>query len=193
MPGITVNTIWGEIAYQLALSAGRPELYDYVKDADKKHVSPGSEALTRLFDDCGPCLVLLDEFVAYAKLFKGVDGLAAGTFDNLISFVQALTEAAKASKNSLVVASIPESEREIGGDAGQEALEAIEHTFGRVESIWKPVTADEGFSVVSRRLFSSSVDEGRRDEVCRAFFEMYRQNPNEFPVADPRPRAISNA
>lgn len=182
MPGITVNTIWGEIAYQLALSAGRPELYDYVKDADKKHVSPGSEALTRLFDDCGPCLVLLDEFVAYAKLFKGVDGLAAGTFDNLISFVQALTEAAKASKNSLVVASIPESEREIGGDAGQEALEAIEHTFGRVESIWKPVTADEGFSVVSRRLFSSSVDEGRRDEVCRAFFEMYRQNPNEFPV-----------
>lgn len=182
MPGITVNTIWGEIAYQLALSAGRPELYDYVKDADKKHVSPGSEALTRLFDDCGPCLVLLDEFVAYAKLFKGVDGLAAGTFDNLISFVQALTEAAKASKNSLVVASIPESEREIGGDAGQEALEAIEHTFGRVESIWKPVTADEGFSVVSRRLFSSTVDEGRRDEVCRAFFEMYRQNPNEFPV-----------
>ena len=36
--------------------------------------------------------------------------------------------------------------------------------------------------MVSRRLFSSSVDEGRRDEVCRAFFEMYRQNPNEFPV-----------
>lgn len=182
MPGITVNTIWGDIAYQLALNAGRPELYDYVKDADKKHVSPGSEALTRLFDDAGPCLVLLDEFVAYAKKFKEVDGLVAGTFDNLITFVQELTEAAKASKNSLVVASIPESEREIGGEAGQEALEAIEHTFGRVESIWKPVTADEGFSVVSRRLFSSVVDDARRDAACQAFFEMYRQNPTEFPV-----------
>lgn len=182
MPGITVNTIWGEIAYQLALSAGKPELYDYVKDADKKHVAPGSEALTRLFDACGPCLVLVDEFVAYAKTIKDADGLAAGTFDNLITFVQQLTEAAKASKNSLVVASIPESEREIGGEAGQEALEAIEHTFGRVESIWKPVTADEGFSVVSRRLFSSVVDEAQRDAVCQAFFEMYRQNSNEFPV-----------
>lgn len=182
MPGVTVNTIWGDIAYQLARNAGKPELYRYVQDADRRHVSPGSETLTQLFDACGPCLVLLDEFVAYAKKFKGAEGLAGGTFDNLITFVQELTEAAKASKNSLVVASIPESEREIGGDAGQEALEAIEHTFGRVESIWKPVTADEGFSVVSRRLFSSRVDKVERDAVCQAFFDMYKENPQEFPV-----------
>ena len=182
MPGVKVNTIWGDIAYQLAKSAGKPELYRYVQEADRRHVSPGSEALTRLFDACGPCLVLLDEFVAYAKKLKDADNLAAGTFDNLITFVQELTEAAKASRSSIVVASIPESEREIGGDAGQEALEAIEHTFGRVESIWKPVTADEGFSVVSRRLFSSHVNERARDAVCRAFCDMYRDNPQDFPI-----------
>lgn len=182
MPGIMVNTLWGHMAYQLAESAGRPELYDYVKDADKKGVSPGSEALTALFDDCGCCLVLMDELVAYAKKIYGVDGLNAGSFDNFITFIQELTEAARASRCSLVVASIPESDNEIGGEAGQRALEQIEHTFGRMEAIWKPVAADEGFEVVRRRLFLDCKDEATRDEVCAAFSKMYNENSSEFPV-----------
>ena len=137
-PGITINTLWGEMAAQLAISAERPELYDYVKESDKKGVSPGSEALKNLFDACAPCLILMDELVAYAKKLYGVSGLPAGSFDNFISFIQEITEAARASKNSLVVASIPESAIEIGGEAGQTALETIEHTFGRMEAIWKP-------------------------------------------------------
>lgn len=64
MPGITISTIWGEMAAQLAESA---KLYDYVKEADKKGVSPGSEALKNLFDAAAPCLILMDELVAYAK------------------------------------------------------------------------------------------------------------------------------
>ena len=35
-PGITISTLWGEMAAQLAASAGDPSLYDFVKDADKK-------------------------------------------------------------------------------------------------------------------------------------------------------------
>ena len=107
MPGITVNTLWGEMAYQLAKDAGIPKLYDMIKDADKKGVSPGSETIKNLFDACGPCVVLIDELVAYAKKLWKVDGLPAGSFDNLISFIQEITEAARASQNSLVVASIP--------------------------------------------------------------------------------------
>lgn len=122
MPGITINTLWGEMAAQLADSAGNSKLYDYVKEADKKGVSPGSEALKNLFDTCAPCLVLMDELVAYAKKLYGANGLPAGTFDNFISFIQEVTEAARASKNILVVASIPESDIEIGGDAGKTAL-----------------------------------------------------------------------
>lgn len=182
MPGIMVNTLWGHMAYQLAESAGRPELYDYVKDADKKGVSPGSAALTELFDDCGCCLVLMDELVAYAKKIYGVDGLNAGSFDNFITFIQELTEAARASKCSLVVASIPESDNEIGGEAGQRALEQIEHTFGRMEAIWKPVAANEGFEVVRRRLFLDCKDDAARDEVCAAFSKMYNENTSDFPV-----------
>lgn len=182
MPGITINTIWGEMAAQLALSAGDLTLYDYVKEADKKGVSPGSETLKRLFDACGPCLVLVDELVAYAKKIYGIQGLPAGSFDNFISFIQELTEAARASKNSLVVASLPESEIEIGGEAGTIALETIEHTFGRMEAIWKPVAASEGFEIVRRRLFLDCQKTDERDMVCEHFSQLYREHPGEFPV-----------
>lgn len=182
MPGITINTIWGEMAAQLAMSAGNLALYDIVKEADKKGVSPGSEAIKELFDAAAPCLVLMDELVAYAKKLYGVSGLPAGSYDNFITFIQEVTEAARASKNSLVVASIPESDNEIGGDAGQIALEAIEHTFGRMEAIWKPVASDEGFEVVRRRLFLPCKNPEARDKVCQTFSQMYNENPNDFPV-----------
>ena len=91
-PGYSVNTIWGEMAYQLVTSAGKPELYaQYIRDADLKGVAPGSENLKNLFNACGPCLILMDELVAYAKTLYGVEGLPAGTFDNFITFIQQIT------------------------------------------------------------------------------------------------------
>lgn len=182
LPGVTVNTLWGEIAAQLAVSAHRPEIYDLIKEADKKAVSPGSETLTKLLDSCGPCLILIDELVAYARKIFGVSGLPAGSFENIITFIQEITEAARASKNSIVVASIPESENEIGGESGQKTLEAIEHTFGRMEAIWKPVAADEGFEIVRRRLFLDCQDVSAREAVCDAYAKMYYESTNDFPI-----------
>jgi predicted AAA+ superfamily ATPase len=182
MPGITINTLWGEITAQLAESTGNPDLYNLIKESDKKGVSPGSETLKNIFDAAAPCIILMDELVAYAKKLYGPSNLPAGTFDNFISFVHEITEAARASKNSLIVASIPESTIEIGGEAGQIALETIEHTFGRMESIWKPVTANEGFEVVRRRLFLDCKNPETRDAVCAAFFAMYNENEGDFPI-----------
>ena len=182
LPGVTVNTIWGEMAAQLAIAANDPKLYDYVKESDKRRVSPGSEVFKNLFDACGPCIVLMDELVAYAKKIYGIDNLPAGSFDNFTTFIQEITEAASASKNSMVVASIPESAIEIGGEAGQKALEAIEHTFGRKESIWKPVAANEGFEVVRRRLFLDCKKPDERDRVCAEFSRLYQENQGDFPI-----------
>ena len=182
LPGVTINTIWGEMAAQLAESAGKPALYDYVKESDKKGVSPGSIALKNLFNACSPCLILMDELVRYANKIYGRTDLPAGTYDNFITFIQELTEAARASKNSLVVVSIPESEIEIGGDAGKTALATIEHTVERVESIWKPVAANEGFEVVRRRLFLNCKKPEDRDAVCAQFSRMYAENHSDFPL-----------
>ncbi|MCH3999398.1 MAG: DUF499 domain-containing protein [Lachnospiraceae bacterium] len=182
-PGYTVSTIWGEMAYQLVTAAGKPDLYaKYIRDSDRKGVSPGSENLKNFFNECGPCLVLMDELVAYARKLYGKTDLPAGTYENFITFVQEITEAARASENSLVVASIPESDIEIGGEAGRGVLETIEHTFGRMESIWKPVAANEGFEVVRRRLFEDCKDVVARDEVCEAFSAMYQENEEDFSI-----------
>lgn len=183
LPGYTVSTIWGEMAYQLVVSAGKPELYaKYIRESDRKGVSPGSENLKNLFNECGPCLILMDELVAYAKKLYGANGLPAGSYDNFVTFIQEVTEAARASENSIVVASIPESDIEIGGDAGKIVLETIEHTFGRMESIWKPVSANEGFEVVRRRLFLDCKNPDARDAVCDSFSKLYRDNATDFPL-----------
>lgn len=182
-PGITIRTLWGEMAAQLAEQAGKPELYELVREADKASVPPGSETLTELLDACGPCVILIDELVAYArKLYSATEKLVAGTFDAVLTFVQELTEAARASRNSLIVAAIPESNIEIGTEGGQEALAFLEHTFGRMEAIWKPVGAEEGFEIVRRRLFLPVQDFAGQLEVCRAFSEMYRDGGPDFPI-----------
>lgn len=182
LPGITIRTLWGEIGAQLAEQAGDTQLYNYVRDADRKGVPPGSEALRSLFDACGPCLILVDELVAYVRKIYGAERLPAGSFAAALTFIQELTEAVRASKNTLLVATIPESDIEVGGQAGLEVLEHIEHTFGRMEAIWKPVGSEEGFEVVRRRLFLRPDQESARDDVCRAFSEMYRST-GDFPIA----------
>ncbi len=180
--GITVRTLWGEIVYQLAKASDNDKLYDLIKESDLKSISPGSSTLREIFDTCGPCLILIDELVAYARKIYEVKGLPAGTFGILMTFVQELTEAVKASKNSLLVASLPESERELVDEGGREALKTIEHYFGRVESIWKPIGAQEGFEVVRRRLFSKCADENAKEDICRRFAAMYSEQNEQFPL-----------
>ena len=92
LQGITIRTLWGEIAAQLAEQTGDPKVYDSVRAADRKGVPPGSDALRALFDACGPCLILIDELVAYARKIYGVEGLPAGSFDAIQTFIQELTE-----------------------------------------------------------------------------------------------------
>ena len=179
--GVTIRTLWGEIGAQLAAGAGNLKLYDHVRKADKNGVPPGSEALRGLLDACGPCLILIDELVAYARKIHGVAGLPAGSFDAVLTFIQELTEAVRASKRAVLVATIPESDIEIGGEAGQKTLERLAHTFGRMEAVWKPVGSEEGFEVVRRRLFLPIEDETARDDVCRAFSRLYRQEGDAFP------------
>jgi len=60
--GTVVRTLWGELAWQL----GGKEAFERVRADDDNATSPG-DALCSLFNDYGPCLVLIDEWVAYAR------------------------------------------------------------------------------------------------------------------------------
>lgn len=180
--GTQIKTLWGELAWQLGNSAGDAKgAYAMFAEEDKQGVSPGSEKLTKLFDEYGPALILIDEWVAYARQIYGKNDLTCGNFDSNVTFVQALTEAAKAAKSTIVVASLPASDIEKGGEYGEIALERIENVFSRVEARWKPASETESFEIVRRRLFQDLTDFSSRDAVCRAFSEMYQENRGDFP------------
>ncbi len=176
----TINTLWGELAWQLLDKEG----FALVADADRQGVSPGSDALRELFTKASPCLILIDEWIAYVRQLYGVSGLRAGSFDANLTFAQALTEAARAVPTAMVVASIPSSDIEIGGEGGREALARLKNTFGRLESAWRPASAEEGFEIVRRRLFQPISDAhlfAARDAAVKAFMDLYDQQRAEFP------------
>ncbi|AFH40281.1 Swt1 family HEPN domain-containing protein [Thermus thermophilus] len=184
--GVVVRTLWGELAYQL----GGVEGYRMVEEEDRTGVAPGSDVLKELFDRFSPALVLIDEWVAFLRNLYGEEGLPAGTFDQNLTFAQALTEAAKRSPRALVVASLPASDAEVGGGGGREALLRLQNVFGRLESVWQPATQDETYEIVRRRLFQPLSAEGYRvrDAVVREYVRYYREHRGEFPseVLEPR-------
>jgi len=176
--GLKVNTLWGELAWQLAGVSG----YALVEQADKDGTSPGKEVLTHLLTQAAPCVILIDELVAYIRQFEPGQQYLGGTFDSNLSFIQALTEALKAVPNALLLASLPESDLEVGGDNGQRVLNSLEKYFARVESVWKPVATEEAFEIVRRRLFDSVGDTVELNAVCQQFADMYKQNGIKFPT-----------
>lgn len=165
----TIRTLWGELAWQL----GKADGYKMVKEADESGTSPGKEILVELLSRFAPCVILMDELVVYIRQFVESQALSGGTYDSNLSFIQSLTEAAKLVPNAVVLASLPESENQAGGQRGVSALKALEAIFNRVQALWKAVAPEEAFEIVRRRLFEQIKDAKARDQVCRAFADAY--------------------
>lgn len=175
---VTANTLWGELAWQL----GGEDGYEMVAASDKDATSPGKDVLSNLFDKYGPAVVLMDETLAYVRQLEPNTTYKGGSYNANLSFLQALTEAASRVPNAMVLASLPESDMEIGDSRAREVLGAVEKYFGRIEAVWKPVGTDEAFEIVRRRLFGPIQDEKVRDEVCRAFAGVYTADAEKFPA-----------
>ncbi len=173
----TVKTLWGELAWQM----GGADAFALVKDADTTGTSPGKKVLADLLARHAPCVVLIDELVAYVRQFAEGQVLSGGSYDTNISFVNALTEAMKLVPNGVLLASLPESEVEAGSQHGVAALRGLEKIFGRTQALWKPVATEEAFEIVRRRLFEPIRDAKSRDAVCRAFADTYIEEGDKMP------------
>src|SRR5262249_23678727 len=170
----TVKSLWGLIAVKL----GGWKAYEKIKASDEARTNPGSEALIPILKEAAPCMILLDEVVAYARNLDGIP------YDGFISFLQSLTEAAKQVAGVLVVGSLPESGAEVGNERGRDALLALEKVFGRVQSAWTPAQGTETFEIIRRRLFQELDTDGvkARDQAVKAFLSYYKNNSGDFPT-----------
>lgn len=188
--GTIVRTLWGELAWQL----GGKNAFERIRADDEKATSPG-DVLRELFNEYGPALILIDEWVAYARQLHDQSDLPGGSFETHFTFAQALTESAKLAKNCLLVISLPASDTsgsphtqaddvEVGGERGRAALDRLRNAVGRVEASWRPASADEGFEIVRRRLFEPLITKDQfvaRDAVAKEFANLYRTQHQEFP------------
>ena len=189
--GTVVKTLWGELAWQL----GGRAAFDKVRQDDERATNPG-DTLRELMNEYGPCLILIDEWVAYARQLHDAADLPAGSFETHFSFAQTLTESARAANCCLLVISLPSSDtatsphaqgedEEVGGLRGRAALARLKNVIGRVESSWTPASTEEGFEIVRRRLFEPLSEREQftaRDNVSRTFADFYRAQQQEFPA-----------
>ncbi len=164
------NTLWGEMAYQL----GGQEAYDMIGEAARNGTSPGGRQLDELFRRFAPCVILIDELVAYVRN-------AGSMQDNIYTFIQTLTEAVRRNPRTVLVVTLPESDTEAGADAGMEALSRLDHILGRIEATWQPLEVHEAFEVVRRRLFGDIEDRQQRDRTCETFSNMYSRGGRDYP------------
>lgn len=171
--GPELHTLWGYIAWRLAGDAG----LKLVAPSEAARTNPGSELMVEVLKLAGPSIILLDELVAFARQ------LPDDRFEAFLSFIQSLTEAAKMVPGTLVAGSLPESDSEVGGQKGKEALLRLEKIFGRVQSPWMPASGDETYEIIRRRLFQALDAEGEkaRDETVKAFHDLYKKNQTDFP------------
>ena len=163
------NTLWGEMAYQLG---GQPG-YEIVGEAARTGIAPGQAQLDALFEHVGPCVILIDELVAYWR--NDVDS------ERIYTFLQALTQSVSASRDAALVVTLPENQEEAGGERGIQALETLGRLFARIEAIWEPLAVNQAFEVVSRRLFGEVLSPAERDRTCEAFSRMYSSNRRSYP------------
>lgn len=175
---ICANTLWGEMAWQLLGDEG----YNLVAASDRDGTAPGKDVLAELLTKSAPCVVLIDELQKFFSDLTPGKQLNAGTYEANLKFVQALTEAFKTVPNAILLASLPESETEVGDSFGQKTLVALEKHFGRVESVWKPVATEEAFEIVRRRLFEFAGERAQIEGISRQFCDYYRQNAQYFPL-----------
>ncbi len=159
--GLSVQTMWGHIAYQLAGKKG----YEIVAKLDADRVAPGGSVIDELFDASGGGLIILDEVVNYVEKAAAVGVRESTLKAQTLTFLQTLTVRAGTHDRVVVAATLPKSHLEIHGQASAEALDRLQKIFGRVQKVREPVEGDEVHEIIRRRLFLNLGDQSGNKSV----------------------------
>jgi hypothetical protein len=170
----------GHLAHQL----GGPTAYATVADQDRRLLGSTTHQLAALLEAYAPCLVLLDELLAYLNkalaVTTGDGNLAAAT----LTFVKELCTAAANVPGAAIVATLTSSRLEdYASVAGEEMQERLSKVVGRTENIVTPVEGDDIFPILHRRLFVDVGSERARRVVADGYAAYYESLGDAVPMA----------
>ena len=184
--GVTLHTLWGEMAYQL----GGAEGYEYVRNSDESRTAPGSGVLRELLTAVGmPSLILMDEVLDYATKAASIR-VGRNTFlvDQVQSFVKALTQAVDRHGTSMLVLTLTSSPQQIYGEEAQRLQQRIaeqeaifRNTLDRVQRSEVIAEDVEIYEILRRRLFQELGEPEERETIARAYRQYYEKNGDHFP------------
>lgn len=175
---ITINTLWGEIAYQL----GGIDAYNIVKENDRQRIAPSTIIFKPILAAAQPSLILIDELADYCVKANGKKVGDGTLYTQTLSFIQTLTEAVSETPQSVLIATLPASATEVAStQIGTTILQSLQTRIVRIGSSVKPVDDEEVFEVVRRRLFEQMPDEKFMASVANRYKKMYYDNPAFYP------------
>jgi len=149
-PGLSVQTMWGHLAWQLAGKAG----YELVRSFDADRVSPDGNDIDKLLKLSKGGLIILDEVANYVETAAAVSVADSTLAAQTRTFLQRLTTRAGQHARVIVVATLPRSDgTQTHGTASLQVLQALQEVFGRVQKVREPVQGDEVHEIIRRRLF----------------------------------------
>jgi hypothetical protein len=178
--GLTIRTLWGELAYQLGGRAG----YEMLADADETRTSPGGDRLTQLLQRYRPALILMDEVLEYLIKARAVKVGDSNLMEQTGAFLGDLTAATSAVPQSVLTVALPASSLEISAqnqEVAERLLQYAKKVLGRMELVETPVAQDEIFGVLRRRLFRSVGNERDHKKAVEALREYYDEYAHFFP------------
>ncbi len=180
--GLTIKTIWGEIAYQL----GGKAAYEIIRENDEKQTCPKG-LFKEVLIKCSPALILIDELADYCVSASAVTVGKSTLCDQTISFAQELSEAVVALPHCVLVATLPASPVEVASSQlGTHILTSLSNRLSRVSADTKPVNDEEIFEVLRRRLFESIDDDKIVDDVATNYETLYQSWVLELPSFAPK-------
>ena len=175
--GIHIQTIWGELAYQLGGRAG----YEIVRKNDEGLIAPAG-IFKKVLETCQPALILVDELADYCVKASARQAGKSSLADQTISFMQELTEAVSATRHCVAVITLPASVQEVGNTPEAQAiLSSLQKRVSRVGADTQPVADDEIYEVIRRRLFEDIGSAQAIEQVAELYMGMYQQFWSELP------------
>jgi hypothetical protein len=176
--GIHIQTLWGELAYQLGGSEG----YEIIRKNDEDLTSPGGR-FKQVLEKCKPALILIDELADYCVKASARKAGESSLADQTISFMQELTEAVAGTNNCVAVITLPASPQEVGNTPQAQAiLNSLQKRVGRVGADTQPEADDEIFEVIRRRLFEDIGDKSTIEAIATKYSDLYQQFLTELPT-----------